>query len=166
MTIHRIEDDLRETWLDEQASRLVEGAETYLAKWAAFEAYRPCALRVLVADDSDLFRHSLQDVLAGESRIELVGEACNGEEAVALAESLRPDLILMDVEMPVLDGFGAARAIRSARPEARIVVVSGWTDEGRRREARAAGAVGYLSKDELTGEPADAILGLRFPEAA
>src|SRR5229473_6500796 len=82
-------------------------------------------VRVLLADDHRLFLNALQVALAGEEWIDVVGCAGNGEEAVALVESLAPDLVLMDIAMPVLDGIAATRRIRELVPSSSVVILTG-----------------------------------------
>jgi DNA-binding NarL/FixJ family response regulator len=109
-------------------------------------------MRVLLADDHRLFLNALQVALAGEEWIEVVGCAANGEEAVQLVESLAPDLVLMDVAMPVLDGLAATRRIRQLVPSSSVVILTGSDDPAGDVLAREAGASGYLRKtDDLPG---------------
>jgi len=102
-------------------------------------------LRILLVDDHKILREGIRRGLesAGE---DVVGEAANGEEAVALAHELDPDVILMDLSMPVLDGIEATRRIVAERPGSRIVVLTMHDDAQRTRAAISAGAVGYLTK--------------------
>lgn len=102
-------------------------------------------LRILLADDHKILREGVRRGLesAGE---EVVGEASNGEEAIELARTLRPDVILMDLSMPILDGVGATTRICEENPSARIVVLTMHDDATRTRAAISAGAVGYLTK--------------------
>jgi NarL family two-component system response regulator LiaR len=105
-------------------------------------------IRVLLAEDNSFFRLSLSALLDQEPDIEVVGEASSGEEAVALATSLRPDIVLMDLGLPGIDGVQAtAEVVRFASP-ARVVVLSGSPIEDGRDRALEAGAVAYLEKDE------------------
>jgi DNA-binding NarL/FixJ family response regulator len=103
--------------------------------------------RLLIADDHDLIRESTQNMLAGESDLEVVGEAVNGRHALELCRQLRPDLVLMDVRMPEMDGLSATRAIKEEMPEITVLLVTAYENEDYRREARSAGAVGYVLKD-------------------
>jgi DNA-binding NarL/FixJ family response regulator len=104
---------------------------------------------VLIADDSGLFVSALEAVLAGEEEIEVVGSAPDGEQAVHLVEELDPDVVLLDISMPVLDGFGAARRIRAGRPGTAVVMLTGSSADVDRQKARAAGATGYVTKDRM-----------------
>ena len=101
--------------------------------------------RVLIADDHPLFRNGVASLLATR-RYEVVGQAGTGAEAVALAGQLQPDLILMDIRMPGMNGLAATRLIKAARPEARIVILTVSEDEADLFEAIKSGAAGYLSK--------------------
>lgn len=104
-------------------------------------------VRVVLVDDQPLFRGAVAALLARQPGMEVVGEADDGRAAIALVESVRPDLVIMDVEMPVMDGVEAVAHIRAAVPEAKVIMltVSG-TDEHVRR-AMANGAHGYLLKN-------------------
>ena len=106
----------------------------------------PSSLRVLLVDDHALFRRGLRRVLA-EHGFEVVGEASNGEAGARMASELRPDLVVMDLHMPILSGVEATRRIRTADPDARIVVLTISEDEGDVVDALLAGASGYLLKD-------------------
>jgi DNA-binding NarL/FixJ family response regulator len=111
-------------------------------------------VRLLLADDHTMLRQSLRRTMEDEG-LEVVGEAGDGEEAARLAEELVPDVVLMDVSMPVLDGVEATRRITGADPDARIVVLTSFSDNRRILDALQAGAIGYLLKhagpDELLG---------------
>jgi CheY-like chemotaxis protein len=115
-------------------------------------------LRVLVVDDDAFFRANVAALLASDRRVVVVGDAANGASAVRRAAELRPDLVLMDLNMPVLDGFEATRRIRDGLPSQTVVAVSGSASERDARRALAAGAAGFLSKAELGGELADYLL--------
>ena len=104
-------------------------------------------VRVLVADDQALFREGLHTLLDAHGDVDVVGEASNGEEAVALAASLRPDVILMDLRIPVLDGCAATRRILGAGSTTRILVLTTFDDQESVFDALRAGAIGYLLKD-------------------
>jgi two-component system NarL family response regulator len=114
-------------------------------------------IRVLVADDHALFRQALRAVLAEEPDLELVGEAGDGVEAVALATDLAPDVVLMDVRMPKLAGIDAAREIATQLPAAKIVMLTVSDEEADLFEAIKAGASGYLLKEVDPSEIAAAV---------
>lgn len=114
-------------------------------------------IRVLLADDHGLVRTGLSSLLGTAADIEVVGEAADGAQAVALVTSTRPDVVLMDLSMPVMDGVSATRAVRRQHPEIRVVVLSSFADQGRVRDAVAAGATGYVLKDCTPDELRSAI---------
>ncbi|MBR5609498.1 MAG: response regulator transcription factor [Elusimicrobiaceae bacterium] len=103
-------------------------------------------VKVLIADDQTLFREGIKDVLTGEKWIEVVGEAADGLEVVALAKKLKPDVVLMDIKLPKQDGITATRQIRQAAPEVNVLMLSSFEDEAHVLDAIQAGANGYLSK--------------------
>ena len=109
-------------------------------------------IRVLVADDHAVVRHGLEQLLATFDGVELVGVAANGEEAAALCAERAPDVVLMDLEMPIADGIEATKRIRAQNADVAIVVLTSFSDRERILQALDAGAVGYLLKDV---EPAD-----------
>jgi len=117
-------------------------------------------VRVLVADDEPLFIDTVKALLAGDSRVEVVGTASNGQDAVDLATALAPDLTLMDISMPVLDGIEAARRIRLEHPSACILILTGSSIATDIDRARQAGVAGFLTKDRLGTQLVDAILEL------
>lgn len=102
---------------------------------------------VLVADDHDLFAETLVALLGDDDRIEIVGRACDGAEAVRLASAHGPDVVLMDVHMPILDGIEATRIVRAERPAVRVVMLSSSSAVEDVERSVRAGAVGYLTKD-------------------
>ncbi len=104
-------------------------------------------IRVLIADDHPLIRDSLRTLINTEPDLELVGEAANGEEVVKKADDLKPDVILMDLVMPVKDGLQAISEIKRAHPEVSILVLTSFSDEEKVFPAIRAGALGYLLKD-------------------
>ena len=112
-------------------------------------------LRLMLVDDQSLFREALRTLLALQDDFEIVAEAENGERAVALAKAHRPDVILMDLRMPVMGGVEATRRVRAAAPAARVVVLTTFEEDEEIFEAMRAGAVGYLLKacsaDKLCG---------------
>ncbi len=114
-------------------------------------------IRVLVVDDHALFRRGLEMVLAQEPDIEVVGEAGDGAEAVALATSSTPDIVLMDVRMPRRGGIDATTAIKGAVPSAKIIMLTISDEEGDLYDAIKAGAMGYLLKEIPIDEVAVAV---------
>src|SRR4051812_37426164 len=104
-------------------------------------------IRVLIAEDHALVRAGLTELLSNRDDVEVAGEAANGEEAVAQAVELKPDVVLMDLSMPELDGIEATRRIGESVPGANVVVLTSFSDRERILEAFDAGAVGYLLKD-------------------
>ena len=104
-------------------------------------------IRVLICDDHALVRAGLSELIGTFEDVALVGAAAGGEEAVALAAERRPDVVLMDLEMPGVDGIAATRRIVEAAPAARVVVLTSFSDRERILGALDAGAVGYLLKD-------------------
>jgi DNA-binding NarL/FixJ family response regulator len=116
-------------------------------------------IRVLIADDHRLFAEALEAILDADARIEVVGHAGDGREAVQLADRLDPDVVLMDISMPVLDGIEAAREIRSSRDGGvNILMLTGSNSRADVDRARQAGAAGYVTKDRIAAELIDAIL--------
>jgi two-component system, NarL family, response regulator len=109
-------------------------------------------IRILTADDHPLIRAGLAAVLAAEPDVTVVAEAANGEEALERYWELRPDVVLMDLRMPVMDGLAATRAILTDSPEARIVVLTTYDGDEDIYRALEAGARGYLLKDMLRTE--------------
>ncbi len=107
----------------------------------------PATRRLLIADDHDLVRGGLRRLLDREPDFEVVGEAENGREAVEMSLSLSPDLILMDVRMPVMDGLEATRTVKSERPDISVLIVTMHDDPDYMLEAIRAGAAGYVLKD-------------------
>jgi DNA-binding NarL/FixJ family response regulator len=105
------------------------------------------AVRILIADDHRLFAESLMALLSEDDRVEVVGIANDGVEAVALAMDLKPDVILMDLRMPVMDGLEATRRIRDLGLDAQILILTGTDAAVGSDEAAEAGASGYLRKE-------------------
>jgi DNA-binding NarL/FixJ family response regulator len=104
-------------------------------------------VRVLAADDQRVVREGLAMLLALLPDVEVVGTAANGEEALAKADELRPDVILMDLRMPRVDGVEATRRLRASHPEIKVVVLTTYADDRSVIDALRAGALGYLTKD-------------------
>lgn len=103
-------------------------------------------IRVLLVDDQGLFREALATLLGLHSQLEIVGEAGDGEAGVALAQTLRPDVVLMDLRMPGMSGVEATRRLRSLVPEARVLVLTTFEDDDEVLAAIEAGAAGYMLK--------------------
>ena len=118
----------------------------------------PSTVRVLIADDHRLFAEALEAILGTDDRIAVVGTARDGREAVELARALNPDVVLMDISMPVMDGIEATQAIRARRSGACILMLTGSDSSADVDRARAAGAAGYVTKDRIAAELIDAIL--------
>jgi DNA-binding NarL/FixJ family response regulator len=104
-------------------------------------------IRVVIADDHKVVRSGLEQLIATFDDVELVGAAANGEEALALCRKHRPDLVLLDLAMPTMDGIEATRRIREALPDTNIVAFTSFSDRDRILRALDAGAIGYLLKD-------------------
>jgi DNA-binding NarL/FixJ family response regulator len=102
---------------------------------------------VLIADDQTLFRSGLAALLDKDPRVNVVGQAANGEEAVRMADELRPDLVLMDLKMPVMEGVEATRLIHVQHPEVAVVILSSFGGDSHLLQALEAGARGYVLKD-------------------
>jgi DNA-binding NarL/FixJ family response regulator len=115
-------------------------------------------IRVLIADDHRLFAEALEAILGADDRIEVVGQAADGREAVELFSQLDPDVVLMDISMPVMDGIEATRAIRRSTSGACILMLTGSNSRGDVDRARQAGAAGYVTKDRIAAELIDAIV--------
>jgi two-component system nitrate/nitrite response regulator NarL len=117
-------------------------------------------IRVLIVDDEPLFTEMLQTLLQVEGGIEVVGKAQHGRQAVELASDLDPDVIVMDVSMPVMDGIDATREIRQQNPTATILILTGGSNITEIDQARIAGAAAYLTKDRIGAELVDEIRSL------
>jgi DNA-binding NarL/FixJ family response regulator len=115
-------------------------------------------IRVLIADDHRLFAETLAALLATEDRITVVGHAYDGKQAVRLARELRPDVVLMDISMPVMDGFEATRRIRRQNKKACVLMLTGSNSRADVDLARKAGAAGYVTKDRIPAELIEAIV--------
>lgn len=114
-------------------------------------------IRILLADDHAVVRQGFKMILSAQTDMEIVGEAGNGREAVELAEQLRPDIVVMDVSMPELNGIEATRRLGASVPHARVVALSMHKDSVYVREILRAGARGYLLKDSVAADLVSAI---------
>lgn len=112
---------------------------------------------VLVVDDNEQFITVLAAILADEEGLQLLGAAENGERAVELARELEPQVVLMDISMPVMGGFEATRRIVAECPATRVLMVTGSSSDEDRAQAREAGAVGYVQKERILDELSGAI---------
>ncbi|MDI5981046.1 response regulator [Amycolatopsis magusensis] len=115
-------------------------------------------VRVLLVDDQALFREALATLLAIRDDIEVVGEAGTGEEALRRTAELNPDVVLMDLRMPVLDGIAATRRLRAERPGVQVIALTTFDDDEDVFAALRAGALGYLLKDVSSAQLVDAVL--------
>lgn len=114
-------------------------------------------IRILIADDHVVVRQGLAAMLTSRNGMELVGEATNGREAVQLERELAPDVVIMDLQMPQMDGIEATMAIKKQNPKARILVLTSFSEEDRASAIMDAGAAGYLLKDSGADELLQAI---------
>jgi DNA-binding NarL/FixJ family response regulator len=128
------------------------------------------ACRLVVADDHERVRLALKVLLGLEADIEVVGDAANGEEAIQVVTELKPDVLLLDLTMPVMTGMEAIPHIRKASPDTRIVIVTMHRDADYMRKAFDAGAVGYVVKstadEEVVGAVRDAFEGRTYTDAS
>jgi CheY-like chemotaxis protein len=113
---------------------------------------------VLVVEDDDSFAEALRQLLEADGRLHVAGRACDGREAIELAESLRPDVVLMDIVLPVMDGVEATREIRRRRPTIPVVAITGSEYEERALEVQDAGAVDFVRKGRLHPDLVDAVV--------
>jgi NarL family two-component system response regulator LiaR len=123
------------------------------------------AIRILLVDDHEIVRKGIIALLATEANIKVVGEAANGEEAILQAKALDPDVILMDLVMPTLDGIQAIQQIKTWKPETRILVLTSFVDDSKVFPAIKAGALGYLLKDSHPNDLVQAINRVHQGEA-
>src|SRR3981081_1289987 len=114
-------------------------------------------IKILLVDDQPLFREGLRTLLSVQSDFEIVGEAGNGEEAIKLARTLQPAVVLMDLQMPVLDGVAATRCLKTEQPDCRVIVLTTFDDDENVFDGLRAGAVGYLLKDAPSEKLCEAI---------
>lgn len=122
-------------------------------------------IRVLVADDQTLIRQGIRLLLGEEDGIQVVGEAANGREALDLARTLQPDVILMDVRMPEMDGVSATRQLSASLPSCGVIILTTFDDDETIFEGLRAGARGYLLKDISSEEMAEAVRRVAGGEA-
>jgi two-component system, NarL family, nitrate/nitrite response regulator NarL len=123
---------------------------------AAANAFRP--VRVLIVDDHHLFAEALEAILAMDDRIDVAGHARDGRQAVDVARSTNPDVVLMDISMPVMDGFEATRRIRAQGDDVAVLMLTGSNARADVDRAREAGAAAYVTKDRIAAELIEAIL--------
>lgn len=116
--------------------------------------------RVMLVDDHRLFREALRSMLETDPDIEVVAEAGDGEEALRRAAEVHPDVVCMDVRMPVLNGIEATRRLVAAQPGVRVIAVSSYTEKHLVQEMMNAGAVKYVSKDDAGTDLVSAIHGV------
>ncbi len=114
-------------------------------------------IRVLIADDHGLVRAGLTELIGTFDGVEVIGSASGGAEAIAMVAEHRPDIVLMDLEMPGVDGIAATTEIHKQSPETRVVILTSFSDRDRILKALDAGAIGYLLKDAEPGELARGI---------
>ncbi len=114
-------------------------------------------IRILLVDDQALFREGLRTLLSVQPDFQVVGEASNGQEALRLAASLRPAVVLMDLHMPVLDGVSATRQLHQEQPACKVIALTTFDDDETVFEALRAGAIGYLLKDTVSDKLFEAI---------
>jgi DNA-binding NarL/FixJ family response regulator len=118
----------------------------------------PQTYSVLIADDHRMFAEALEAILATDERLDVAGHASDGAEAVRLALKTRPNVILMDIAMPVMDGLEATKQIRKQWPTACVLMLTGSNSRADVDRAREAGAAGYVTKERIAAELIDAIL--------
>ena len=109
-------------------------------------------IKLLIVDNCETVRQSIKSVMAFEDNIEIVGEAVNGIKAVELSSKLNPDVILMDLKMPEMDGLEATRIINKNNPAIKIIALTGLNGDGKKQEIIKAGASFFFSKDKLSIE--------------
>lgn len=114
-------------------------------------------IRILLVDDQPLFREGLRTLLSVHADFEVVGEAGNGEEALSLTRALLPSVVLMDLQMPLLDGVAATRRLHTEQPDCRVIVLTTFDDDEMVFDGLRAGAIGYLLKDAPSEKLAEAI---------
>jgi DNA-binding NarL/FixJ family response regulator len=123
-------------------------------------AVNPTKIRVLIADDHRLFADALEAILSTDGRFEVVGKAHDGESAVRLAGTTKPDVVLMDIAMPGVDGVEATRRIRKRRKSTAVLILTGSNARNDVDRARRAGAAAYVTKDRIASQLTEAIAEL------
>jgi len=118
----------------------------------------PHPTRVLIADDSHLFGDAVELILEADDRIEVVGRALDGAQAVTMARELDPDIVLLDISMPGVGGFEAIEKMLSDDGDRRVLVLTGSADPADRAKAREAGAVGYITKEQIAEDLVPGVL--------
>jgi DNA-binding NarL/FixJ family response regulator len=115
------------------------------------------AIRVMLVDDQALFREGLETLLSVHEDIQVVGQAGDGQECVEIANKVRPDVVLMDIRMPIMDGVRATRLLKDAQPQCKVIVLTTFDDDEYIFDALRMGAVGYLLKDVASAQLVEAI---------
>ena len=123
-------------------------------------AITPSKITVLIADDHRLFADALEAILATDGRFEVVGKAHDGESAVRMAGTTKPDVVLMDIAMPGVDGVEATRRIRKRRKTTAVLILTGSNARNDVDRARRAGAAAYVTKDRIASQLVEAIVEL------
>jgi DNA-binding NarL/FixJ family response regulator len=123
-------------------------------------------VRVVIAEDESLFVEAVEALLELDERIEVVGRARDGLEALRLVATMRPDVILMDLDMPRINGIGATRRITADYPLTQVVIVTASTEEEDVERAREAGAAAYITKDRVATDLAETLVEIALIEAA
>lgn len=121
-------------------------------------------IRVVIAEDHAIVREGTRLLLISHDDIDVVGEAANGDEAVSLVEELKPDVVLMDISMPVMSGIEATRSIKSSRPETAVLILTAYDDDQYVFALLSAGAAGYLLKDVPAAEVVRAVRSVHAGE--
>lgn len=150
------------------AATFFEGVRAYTGNGLA-ELGVPSAtrtVRVLIAEDESLFVEALEALLELDERIDVVGRARDGLEALRLVATLRPDVILMDLDMPRINGIGATRRINADYPFTQVVIVTASTEQEDVERAREAGAAAYITKDRVATDLAETLVEIALVEAA
>ena len=128
--------------------------------------FAPMLKTVLVVDDNAAIRHGLRRVFTSEADFDVCGEAENGQDAIEKAQALRPDLIVMDLSMPVMNGIDAARALKTLMPSVPVIMFSEYSDVFSKKEAQFAGVSVLISKAEHISVLIDKARALLYPAAA